>query len=55
VFLTLAGQPLTVESSVDSTSTTFTWLAGLAVLGVIGAVFLARTVAQAKRAAAAPA
>jgi MFS family permease len=55
VFLSVAGQPLTAETSVDSTTTTFSWLAVLAVLGLVGAVALARTVTQPKRAAAAPA
>ena len=55
LFLTLAGQPLTPESSSDSTTSTFTYLAILAAVAVIAAVFLARTVVQAKRAAAAAA
>jgi hypothetical protein len=53
VFLTLAGRPLTPESSSDATTSTFTYLAILAAVAVIAAVFLARTVARATRAAAA--
>ncbi|MEU4770254.1 MFS transporter [Actinosynnema sp. NPDC023794] len=55
VFLTLAGRPLTPESSSDATTSTATYLAVLAAVAAIVAVFLARTVARAKRAAAAAA